>query len=318
MGKIRAGRIARAYPLGIFAWLAGAALALRLGATPGASGEIVAQLRLPRVILASSVGSGLAVAGAILQVLFSNPLCEPYILGVSSLASLGAVTGALCGFPLILGGLSVPAFGGALLCAVALYLLSLRRGIGSLTLLLSGVMLGLFGNSLVAVAMALGDPNGIQGALFWLLGDLSRARLLPALASLGLTAGLSVWAWTRWRGLDALLLGEEEALSLGIEVPRLRRSMIVLSALMVAVCVSGAGMIGFVGLVVPHACRRQVGSLHRWLLPLCGIWGATALVAADCAARVVARPYELPVGVVTALVGAPLFLWILSRRGGPA
>lgn len=318
MAPGRGNRAARACALGILAWVGASVLALGLGATSGASREIIIELRLPRVILATSVGMGLSVSGAILQVLFSNPLCEPYILGVSSLASLGAVAGGLFGFPLVLSGLSLPAFAGALACAAALHLLALRRESGGFTLLLAGVMLGLFGNSLVAVAFALGDPNGIQGALFWLLGDLSRARLGAALASLAVTGALCAWAWSRWRGLDALLMGEETATSLGVAVPRARREMITLCALVVAVCVSGAGMIGFVGLVAPHFCRRSVGSLHRSLLPLCAIWGATALVAADCVARVAARPYELPVGVVTALAGAPLFLWILLKRGGRA
>jgi iron complex transport system permease protein len=297
------------------AWVLAFVLALKLGAVPDADVELITQLRLPRALLASGVGMGLAVAGATLQALFSNPLCDPYTLGISAGAAVGAALGASLGLASwVVDGLAGTAFAGALLFTGFLYLVSLRPGRGSNTILLTGVMLGFLGSSLVALWMALSDSNGIQGALFWLLGDLSRARARGAVFSLLASAGLSLTLWARWRELDALLVGEESALALGVEVGRVRRRLMLVTSLLIAVCVSAAGLIGFVGLIVPHLARRFVGSLHLRLLPLCAIWGAAALTGADAVARVAVRPYELPVGVVTALVGAPFFLWVMLQR----
>ena len=269
---------------------------------------------MPRVILASAVGMGLAVAGATLQALFANPLCEPYTLGISSGSALGAVIGIGFGMQWSFAGLAGTSFIGALVFALFLYLISLRAGSSNLTILLAGVMLGFLGSSLVAVWMAFADANGIQGATIWLMGDMSRARLKGSALALMSSTMLSYSIWCGWRQLDALMMGEEGALSLGISVSSARRRFIVLTSLLIGLCVSGAGMIGFVGLVIPHFVRRLVGSLHLELLPLCAIWGAASLTAADALSRVIARPYELPVGVVTALVGAPLFLWIMLQR----
>jgi iron complex transport system permease protein len=180
-------------------------------------------------------------------------------------------------------------------------------------LLLAGVMLGFLGSSLVALWMAVADANGIQSAMLWLLGDLSRARLQGALFSLLGSVMISFAIWTRWRELDALLMGSDDALSLGVSVSSARRRLIVLVSILIGICVSGSGMIGFVGLVIPHFARRWVGSLHLRLLPLCGLLGAMALTLADCIGRIIAKPYDLPVAVITALIGAPLFLWIMLR-----
>jgi iron complex transport system permease protein len=162
--------------------------------------------------------------------------------------------------------------------------------------------------------MAVADSNGLQAALFWLLGDLSRARLQGALFSFGAVLLVSGVLWLRWRELDALLLGEEAAASLGLDVASSRRKLVLITSVLVSLCVSAAGMIGFVGLVIPHFCRRLTGALHLRLLPLCAIWGAATLTLADALARAIARPFEIPVGVVTALIGAPVFLWILLGR----
>src|SRR5262249_31322341 len=155
---------------------------------------------------------------------------------------------------------------------------------------------------------------GVQGAIFWLTGDLSRARLEGAMISLFLSFVLSVLIWMQSRELDALLLGEEGAMALGVSVGSVRRRMILLVALLVALCVRGSGMIGFVGLVVPHFGRRWVGSIHLALIPLCALLGAAGLTLADAMARIAARPYEIPVGVVTAIIGAPVFLWIMLKK----
>ncbi|MGK5082290.1 iron ABC transporter permease [Bdellovibrionota bacterium FG-1] len=289
-------------------------LALRLGAVSDLDFSTILQLRVPRTLLALAVGMGLAVAGAALQALFSNPLCEPYTLGISSGSAVGAVLGASLGMPWMVAGLAGTAFVGALGFAMVLYLIALRPGMGNVTILLVGVMLGFLGSSLVTVWVALSDSNGIQAAMVWLWGDLSRARLSGAVFSLASISILVLMIWIRWRELDALLMGEEGALSLGVEVRLLRRQLIVLTSLMIGICVSAAGMIGFIGLIVPNFCRRLVGSLHLALIPICALWGGTTLILADVGARVIARPFELPVGVVTALVGAPVFLAVMLKR----
>jgi iron complex transport system permease protein len=300
---------------GVLLWIVAALISLKMGSVNGADLDIIIQLRLPRLILASAVGMGLAVAGCALQALFTNPLCEPYTLGISSGAALGAVLGGFLGTQWFFWGVAGSACLGALIFALILFLISLR-GAGSFQLLLSGVMLGFLGSSLVALIMALSDASGVQGAILWVLGDLSRARLTGSTFSFAAILVLSIQVFASAPALDALLMGEEGAAGLGIDVGSTRRKLIVILSLIVGICVSTAGMIGFVGLIVPHFVRRHVGSLHRALLPLCALWGAGSLTMADAISRLVVKPYELPVGVVTAILGAPLFLWIMLRRRG--
>jgi iron complex transport system permease protein len=306
-------KLVKLYSMSVIIWIAVFCLALNVGAVSQADFELIKDIRLPRVILASAVGLGLSVAGASLQALFCNPLCDPYTLGISSGAALGAILGASLGFQWAVAGVAGTAFFGALIFAAVLYLVSLRPSSTSLTLLLTGVMLGFFGNSLVALWMAL-DTHGIESVLLWLFGDLSKARPNGAIFLLLIVLCFSFSIWRNWRGLDAMLMGEEKALALGMDSSKIRRSIITSSSLLIGVCVSAAGMIGFIGLIVPHLVRRMVGSLHFHLLPLCAIWGATILTFSDCASRVLIRPYELPVGVVTALIGAPAFLIILLKK----
>ncbi len=308
------GKLTRGFLIALGCWAVAFFIALKLGASPGADLDLVTGFRLPRALLASAVGMGLAVAGAALQSIFANPLAEPYTLGISSGSAFGAVVGAALGFEWLVAGVAGSAFLGALLFASVLYLISLRPGTGNLTLLLAGVMLGFLGSSLVALWMALADPNGIQGAIVWLIGDLSRARLRGAVFTMTAVVTLVFMIWGRWRDLDALLMGEEEALALGIPVTSARRRLIILTALLIGLCVSASGMIGFVGLVIPHVARRFSGSLHRALLPMAAVWGAASLTLADAIARYATRPFELPVGIVTALVGAPVFLWVILQR----
>jgi iron complex transport system permease protein len=299
--------------IALVVWVFAVALALKLGAAPGADLDLVIGLRISRVILASAVGMGLAVAGLILQALFSNPLCEPYTIGISSGASLGAVIGASLGLGLHFVGVAGSGLVGALLFTAILYLFASRSHASRFGLLLAGVMLGFFGSSLVAIWMVFADLNGLQGALFWLLGDLSRAQVSGSLATLIAVIVLVALAFAKRADLDALLLGEDGAASLGVDIARSRRELMLLSALLVSFCVSSAGMIGFVGLVIPHFVRRSVGSLHVKIIPLACIWGATALVLADVVARVFFRPFEVPVGVVTAVFGAPLFIYLMLQ-----
>ena len=300
--------------LSIAAWVALAWASIHFGAADQLDWQYVRDLRIPRVLLAGVIGAGLAIAGAVLQVVFSNALCEPYTLGISSGSAVGAVVGAAIGVPALAFGLAGSAFAGSLVFTLVLYAISHRKGMSQTTVLLAGVTLGFLGSSVVALTMALSEGGGIQGALIWLLGDLSRARW----SGLSVTAAgvliVGVTLWSRWRELDALLLGEEGAASLGFPIRSIRARVIVMTSLLVSLCVSAGGMIGFVGLIVPHFARRLVGAPHLRLLPLCAVWGAIALTGADLLARTVIRPYELPAGVVTALAGAPVFLWMMLRR----
>lgn len=289
-----------------------AALSLRFGASDLTFSEIL-DLRLPRVLLALGVGAALSLSGAILQALFSNPLCEPYTLGISSGSALGAVMGATFGLGSSFYGFSPTAFLGGILFALVLDFFSSRRSVSKTGLLLSGVMLSFVGSSLVAVWMALADPSGIQGALVWLLGDLSRARLDGSIALLLVVLVISVRLIFTTRAYDALLMGEEVALSVGVNLQKMRREAILWSSVLTGLSVSSAGMIGFVGLLIPHLARRSKSALHRFVFPLSAMLGGAVLISSDLLARIAAKPYELPVGVVTSLIGAPAFLLIMLR-----
>ncbi|MGE0615113.1 MAG: FecCD family ABC transporter permease [Bacteriovoracia bacterium] len=284
------------------------------GESAGLDSAVLTQLRLPRLLAAVAVGMGLSLAGAVMQSVFANSLCEPYTLGISSGASLGAVVGTSLGLSLDFMGIAGGAFVGALAFMLVLYVMASKRDIGNASLLLVGVMLGLFGSSLVTLWMAMSEANGIQGAIFWLLGDLSRVRLHGSLLLVAGVIALGAAVYSRHRALDALMLGEQEARSLGIDFSAERRRLIFLVSLLVALCVSASGMIGFVGLVVPHFARKLMGALHGRMLPLAALWGAIALLLADFSVRNFAQPYEIPVGVVCALVGTPLFAWIFLKR----
>ncbi len=285
---------------------------LKFGASE-LSSEDIFSLRLPRVILALGVGAALALSGALLQALFGNPLCEPYTLGISSGSALGAVIGATLGVGASYYGFSPTAFLGGLVFALLLAFLASRNRLSKSALLLSGVMLSFVGSSLVAVWMALADPSGIQGALTWLLGDLSRARTDSALILLGLVVVITFRLLYSARAYDALLMGDETAISVGVNITKVRNEAVFLSSVLTGLSVSGAGMIGFVGLLTPHLVRRLSSSTHRFVFPLSAILGGGILVFSDLLARVIAKPYELPVGVVTSLIGAPLFLFFMLK-----
>ncbi|MBP8920580.1 MAG: iron ABC transporter permease [Micropruina sp.] len=278
--------------------------------------EVVLGIRAPRVVLAIIVGAGLPVAGAIIQAILRNPLADPYLIGVSTGAGLGAVASLLFAalIPVWLGQ-PLTAFAGSML-AFGLVIGMARRS-GQLTpirLVLAGVAVAAFLAALTQwLIISASDEGTIRQALTWLLGSLTSVQFdqmpIPAIAvALGLTAGLAASGW-----LDALALGEEAAQSIGVDIVRFRWTMVSLSAAVVGTLVSVSGAIGFVALIVPHAVRLLVGSAHRRLLPLAAIWGAIFLVWADVLARIVRPGVEIPLGVVTALVGAPVFLSILRR-----
>jgi len=288
-------------------------LSLAIGATRALDWEWIVELRFPRTVLAFSVGAALSIAGAILQALFKNPLCEPYTLGVSSGAALGAVIGSTLGINTLFFGLSPTALLGAALFSGILLAAARTKRVSVSTLLLVGVMLGFVGSSFVAVWMAVGDPSGVQSAMSWLLGDLSRAEKPNSILTFVLVLSILFGLLIDHRSYDALLLGEEEANAIGVDVKRLRVRAILWTSLLVSISVSLSGMIGFVGLIVPQLVRRRGSSLHRRVLPMCALAGGTILIAADTLARSVIAPLELPVGVVTAIIGAPFFIALLLQ-----
>jgi iron complex transport system permease protein len=279
--------------------------------------SIVWDVRLPRVLLATIVGAGLAVVGAALQAILRNPLADPYLLGTSAGAALGAV-GVLMSGASVLGALSVSAaaFAGALVATVAVYALAWQAGrFPAARLVLSGVAVSYSFSSMTNL-MIFRAPSGEQArtALFWMLGGLGAARWeslgLPAAIVLAGTAVLVAHS----RTLNILSLGEEAATALGVEGDRLRRLGFVITSLTTGVLVALSGGIGFVGLMVPHVVRLAVGADHRRLLPATALAGAIFLTWADVLARVVVAPEELPIGIVTAFAGAPFFLWLMRAR----
>lgn len=289
------------------------ALGLSVGVAHPLDEEIFLQIRLPRVLLSFSVGGGLALSGLVLQALFSNPLCDPYTLGVSSGAALGAVVAGFLGLDLVWLGGSIGAALGAIAFTFVLFMFSLRSSVNQVSLLLVGVMLGFLGSGMLALWMAVSDSSGMYGVLQWFLGDLSRAQRSTAFLHLGALLAAVFWALRRARGFDAFAFGEERARALGISTLSLKREIILFSSLLTGMSVSFSGMIGFVGLVVPYFARRLVGSLHGKLIPVTVILGGSLLVISDALSRTLIAPSELPIGVITSLFGAPAFIFIILR-----
>ena len=279
---------------------------------------LLKELRIPRLILAIAVGGGLSLSGVVMQTVLSNPLAEPYTLGIASGAALGAAIGTSLGLKLSFFGLNVGAVIGAFAVLLILLKLAAKTARENDSMILLGVMLSLTGASLLAIWMALADPLGVQSVNFWLLGDLSRVGFSSAIALLFLTTLISAYFWIFSKKLDAFLFGEEMAESFGVSREQTQKISIFLISILVGFCVSAAGMIGFVGLVVPHLVRRSIKtSRHFHLIPLSVLWGAVVLTLSDALARSVGEPHELPVGAVTAVIGAPAFIYIfLKKRRG--
>lgn len=273
--------------------------------------SVIFQLRLPRILFAALVGSALALSGAAMQALFRNPLAEPGLVGLSAGAAFGTVLALSIG----LGGLLVTSlcgFAGALIAMLVAYQLG-KRFPGMAGLLLAGMAINACAMSLVSLMITFGSDAQLRSFSFWALGSLSRANwpLVSALLPWSL-----FWMWViarQWRALNALLLGEREAHHLGFDLVRIRRTMMVALSLLVGPLVAVTGGIAFVGLLIPHLLRMRIGADHRLLLPLSALVGASVLVFADWLSRVVVLPAELPVGVMTSLVGGPFFLWLLFR-----
>ncbi len=285
-------------------------------ATGDVNDRIIWEFRTPRVLLAALVGAGLSVAGAALQTLVRNPLADPYVLGVSSGASLAAVAVILLGTPILAGiGVSLAAFLGAVVTMLTVVALGQRAGrFSPPRLILAGVAVGALASSATSYLQIKADPQQLQGVLFWLLGTVAGANW----SDLGVP-GVAVALGTSWlllqaRRLNALLMGEESAVALGVDVNRFRIELILVSSALTGAAVAVAGGIGFVGLMVPHVARMLVGPDHRRMLPTSALIGATYLVLVDLLARTLQRPIELPLGIFTAAIGAPFFIWLMRRN----
>ncbi len=314
--------------LALLTWLA----ALSAGSFPITAGElwqvisgsgeplarsVLLDLRLPRVAGAFAVGALLALAGAYLQVLLSNPLADPYILGTSGGAAVGALGVLMMGGSgvLVSGG----ALGGALLSVAMVFSLAGAGGRWSTTrLLLTGVVVAAGWGALIGFLLSVAPERDLRGMLFWLMGDL--AHITHPWPALGLATAAVLLSFPLARSLDLLARGELQAAALGVEISRLRLALYFAAALLTAAAVTLGGGIGFLGLVVPHLMRLLVGSAHRLLLPAAALAGGSLLVLADTLARTLVAPRQLPVGVLTALIGVPVFLFLLQKsaaRKGP-
>lgn len=285
-------------------------------------GMIVVDIRLPRILLAIVVGASLSVAGASFQALLRNPLADPYVLGVSSGAAVGSILVLILENQLSLSpefaGLLTPfgAFLGAAITIAAVYILGRRDGqIESTTLLLGGIITASFLSAIIMLLMSTLSGSNLRGASYWLMGSLSSLppRSLLYLVGIGFLVAAGV-IYTTASDLNLLLSGEQEAMHLGVDVPRVRIVVYLAASILTGLAVSVSGAIGYVGLLVPHAMRLIFGSDHRMLLPASALGGAIALVIADTIARTIVAPSELSVGAVTALVGAPFFIYLLRRR----
>jgi iron complex transport system permease protein len=285
-------------------------------------GMIVLGIRLPRILLAIFVGASLSVAGTSFQALLRNPLADPYVLGISSGAAVGAIIALIVetqlSFSPELAGLITPfgAFLGAALTIGVVYLLGLRDGqIDSSTLLLGGVITGSFLSAIIMFLMSTLAGSNLRGSSYWLMGNLSTPppKSLLYLLAFGFVVASGA-IYTTASDLNLLLTGEKEAMHLGVDVRRVRIVVYLAASVLTGLAVSVSGSIGYVGLLVPHVMRLIFGPDHRMLLPTSALGGAIAIVIADTLARTIVAPSELPVGAVTAMAGAPLFIYLLRRR----
>ena len=280
------------------------------GSQDNISAEVVRSLRLPRALAGFACGGLLALAGALLQVLLRNPLADPYVLGISGGAGVGAFLAILFGFGV--AGINGASFLGAL--AAMLVVFGLAHGDGSWTqtrLLLTGVIVASGCGAMVALMLSVAPDHKLRGMLFWLMGDLSQAN--DPMLALGVLVAVLLITLPFARELNLLTRGADMAQTLGVQVGRLRRGVYIVASLATAAAVTQAGSIGFIGLIVPHLVRLAVGNDQRLLLPASVLAGGSLLVIADTLARTVIAPQQLPVGVLTALIGVPVFLFLLTR-----
>jgi iron complex transport system permease protein len=288
---------------------------------PGTASDssIILQLRLPRILSGALVGAALAIAGAVLQALLRNPLADPFVLGISSGAAAGAVLAILFGLgSTVLGAYAVPgaAFGGALFTLFVVYFIARVEGrVPAYTMLLAGVIVSSFFSAIIMFLISATSNEQIYNVTFWLMGNLQYlGNQSLGVIAVFLAAGGAV-LFSRAKEFNLLALGEEAASELGVDAETVKKTAFVFVSLIIGAVVSVSGLIGFVGLVVPHLVRMIWGPDHRFLLPASALVGAILLVVADIIARTAMAPSEIPVGVVTAMGGAPFFVYILRKKG---
>jgi iron complex transport system permease protein len=281
------------------------------------AGIVVWQIRLPRVLLAALIGAALTTAGSVVQVLVRNALADPFLLGISSGASVGATAVLLLGAFASLGvwAISAGSVLGALAAMAAVFLVShSRRGVAPTQLILCGVVLSALFESVTSFLIFRGNPQAAQSVLFWLLGSFGLANWTQLPIPAAALAAAMAYLLSQGRVLNALAMGAEPAASLGVDVRRLQRNLFLVTSLMAGVAVAVSGVIGFVGLVVPHIVRLMVGSDHRRVLPTGVLFGASFMVLGDLLARTIVAPQEMPIGVITAFIGAPTLIVLIRRR----
>jgi iron complex transport system permease protein len=277
---------------------------------------ILFSVRLPRIIFAGIVGASLSLGGVVFQAMLRNPLADPYVLGISGGSALGAITGIIIGASSFYLGIPLLAFCGALVTVFLVFVVAggTRGPLLDNSLLLSGVVVNAFFSAAILFFLSIVNSMELHSITFWLMGDLSRASFQEiSLAAICLFGGFLI-IYAQARKLNLIVQGEETALHLGVNVERTKQLLLIVTSLITAVAVSMAGIIGFIGIMVPHMMRLVFGSDHRLLLPTAAIFGASFLVVADTLARIVLAPSELPVGVITALCGAPYFIFLLKRK----
>jgi iron complex transport system permease protein len=275
---------------------------------------ILMTIRLPRVLLALIVGAGLSIAGATLQALLRNPLAEPYILGISSGGTVGALLAMMAGIGVAYITVPLFSFIGSILVMMLVFALGHRRGaLDTNALLLSGVMVGAFFSAMVLLFTALANQD-LRTTYLWLIGNLSSAEMGSFWVVAPPMMLASAALITQSRHFNLISTGDETALHLGVDVHRVKRFSYLLASFITGLAVSVSGVVGFVGLVVPHACRLVLGPDHRLLLPASFLAGATYLVLCDLLSRIILAPSEVPVGVVTAVIGAPIFIYLLKKN----
>lgn len=275
--------------------------------------SIVWQIRLPRVLLAALAGASLSLGGLVFQALLRNPLAEPYILGVSGGSAVGAIAGILLGlspFP----GVALLSFSGSMATLLlVLFIASIRSALKKDSLILAGVMVNAFCSSLIMFLISLTQDSRLHNILFWLMGDLSMSDTGRTLGLAAVLVPCFVALFALARPMNLLLMGEEMAANMGVSVRTVSVALLVITSLMVSVVVCHAGLLGFVGLVMPHLLRLVLGPDHRVLVPACLLGGAAYLVLCDLLARSLPAQGEMPAGVITAMIGAPLFIILLQR-----
>ena len=280
--------------------------------------DVVWIIRFPRVVLAIAIGMALSISGVVMQAIVKNPLADPYILGISSGASLGATFAIMLGFGAVLGGnfVGVMAFIGALLVSFGVLLLANIKGSAtSSKLILAGMALSAvcssFSNFIIYIA---NDKTGMQSVTYWLLGSLAGAKWETNIVILPVVIIACIFFWSRYRVLNLMLLGDDVSITLGTDLHKPRHIYLIITSIMIGLSVYCAGVIGFVGLIIPHAVRMLFGTDHKKLIPISALVGAIFMICADALSRIVIPNSEMPIGILISMIGAPVFIYLIVKR----